>query len=130
MNDRYLFRGKRIDNGEWVTGYYVCDPFSYNSDTILDHSPMRMHGSLISHAVIPKTVSQCIGIKDKNVKPIYEGDLINDVDDEVLYIVAWRGYRYVFVKTTTETWCEISMFDLEYIEVVGNIHENPGLLED
>lgn len=81
MDERFLYRGKRKDNGAWVTGYYVFTRKSsgvfgqmiseFNFDR---HLIIELRGKL--HEVIPETVGQCTGLKDKNGKLIFQGDIL------------------------------------------------------
>ncbi|KAK9680599.1 YopX protein [Popillia japonica] len=84
MQDRYLFRGKRIDNGEWIEGFYDeitkgehLDPIENDSRITtfkkLDNGEIILTGI---HSVDPATVGQCTGTKDKNGVLIFEGDLV------------------------------------------------------
>ncbi len=70
MNERYLFRGKRLDNGEWVTGYYYETPNSYI------HVFYQGLGSNC-FKVDSATVGQCTGLRDKNETLIFEGDIVS-----------------------------------------------------
>lgn len=84
MNERYLFRGKRIDNGEWIDGYLTKQRHSpldsnysapYNLEYVIDHEEK---GVMFTSFVDPATIGQCTGLKDCNGKLIFEGDIIDE----------------------------------------------------
>ena len=129
MNDRYLFRGKRADNGEWVVG----DLMQWNDGT------MRIcvedgDDSKITRTVIPETVGQCTGLKDKNGKLIFEGDILlftNEDGEKTPYEVMWSKVQNAYMVSTDELGDTMDCWNKwgEYYEIIGNSHDNPELLE-
>lgn len=78
MNDRFLFRAKRSDSGEWVEGNLITDEHNPNICFIgylfaMDESG-NVHDTDIAK-VDPSTICQCTGLKDKNGKLIWENDI-------------------------------------------------------
>lgn len=132
MNDRYLCRAKRIDNGEFAEGCLIVDEsrkgkFKYKIQPI--------EGAyLYAHPVCPSTICQCTGLKDKNGKLIWEGDIciIRDgtLDEEDGYFrLDWEIDRAMFEFEGPGLCVN---FDNVYgyeCEVVGNIFDNQELLE-
>lgn len=130
MNDRYLFRAKRIDNGKWVEGYYRHIP-CLDEHYIL---PINPKNRMESCTVDSSTICQCTGLKDENGKMIWENDIciIRDgtLDEEDGYFrLDWECERAMFEFEGTGLCVN---FDNVYgyeCEVVGNIFDNPELLE-
>ena len=153
-----LFRGKRKDNGEWVEGFYFQKPNPFSEDglpvthAISDIPPF-------GYDVDPETIGQYTGLTDKNGKKIFEGDIIRYADlydyncylesidnpevydnvdlgyiwtiDEVVYGIKVGYPAFDLNKHDFETngLSELSESGQYFYEVIGNIHDNPELLE-
>ena len=128
-----LFRGKRIDNGEWKHGSYANQ---YRCHEILLDGVDCEYGFDHYH-IIPETVGQYTGLKDKNGKRIFEGDILQTgtIKGEVVwsenraeYCLLWKDYgkQCDFFKSPN-----LASFAFgRDMEVIGNIHDNPELLEE
>lgn len=131
MMTEILFRGKRLDNGEWVEGNLFV------SDT--DGGTYILAGSrivTIEWEVDPSTVGQYTGLKDKNGKRIFEGDVLKRyyddlyADDAVIEHVVWFNNGWCANDVTNMTYEAYSIFKddvLPYAEIIGNIHDNPEM---
>ena len=136
MEDRYLFKGKRIDNGEWVEGAL----FNGESHCIIGQeikfSPYTEHEcKIVGYEVDRDTICQCTGLKDKNGKLIWENDIMvahldKDNPDDITYaIVAWRENGWVTIENGSDDLNTIDDFTMENFEVVITRFDNPELLE-
>ena len=73
MNNRYLLRAKRIDNGEWVQGYYTYYPHGFTSEDKMEHvirDTVTSGDCNKLYFVGPSTICQCTGLRDRNRKLI------------------------------------------------------------
>ena len=140
-----LFRGKRIDINEWIEGYYAVSPtdsksYIYAKDyTEVDIAEDGFHVAYRLIQVFPTTVGQYIGLTDKNGEKIFEGNIckFREWDNGKM---CWIGYvhfehcQFIISGGANEE-CPsnfhlvLSRFSPENIEVIGNIHDNPELLE-
>ncbi len=130
MENRYLFRGKRKDNGEWVFGDLVHSVYKIGDTCV------GQYGNEVGmHEVDPETVCQCTGGKDKNSKLIYEDDIAKD-DKGNLYKAFWQDNHYQFSWMCVKSeklpigakW-NFDCFRGYEMEVIGNVFDNPELLE-
>lgn len=144
MEDRYLFKAKRIDNGEWVIGFYA-----YINKKHYIYTGQLIHSGLYDIAerfeVDPSTICQCTGLKDKDGKLIWENDIVKDLFSDACAQIEYGSYQSCFDSTKTEhvgfyvdwsgKYTKRYRKDLGYWihmvdeEVIGNIFENPELLE-
>lgn len=144
-----LFRGKRVDNGKWVEGYYLNR--SNEKEDI--HCIMEKYPATVGKRVIPETVGQFTGLTDCNGKKIFEGDIIkytrtnmfapscsfHNQDLISLHLVLWDSSVSAFVqrhyelngkrilgKGSAVLYDERAKENI--VEIIGNIHDNPELL--
>lgn len=150
MQDRYLFRGKRIDNGEWVVGNCIDDGVTGQvfihavGNSVNESDKVGEEGCLqfVAFEVAPSTICQCTGLEDKNGRVIWENDIVNGSIKRgaAFYrcLVLWneckarfdvRALCCNFQMTLDECTDDISMSGFDY-EVLGNKFDNPELLEE
>ncbi len=143
MKDRYLYKAKRIDNGEWVQGV----PFEIEGKMVIlvedNENFLRVHyieenmweADIYAIEVEPDTICQCTGLKDKNGKPIWENDVVSVTDEDdcsgqidtgLGYILFLEGMWYIDRKVQN------GLYDIDksfQIEIIGNKFDNPELIE-
>lgn len=138
MEDRYLFKAKRVDNGEWVTGQYVKGLDMYGKEVHLIFEPTTIFYSSSEtdgwSEIDPSTICQCAGLKDKNGKLIWENDVVKDKHGN-FYKAFWQDNYYQFswicIKSDNKLFIEAkwnlwSIKNFE-IEVIGNIFDDKEL---
>ena len=129
MNERFLFRGRRYDNGEWITGWITSQFKKFTEGEVLTYIKSNVFGGG-EHLVNTETVGQCTGLKDKNGKLIFEGDIVKN---KAWYVIKYENGGYglsAFGKTKPIPIMGHWNFNSDEIEVIGNIHDNPELLEE
>lgn len=124
-----LFRGKRLDSGEWAEGAYKEEKVGkyLTAVFITEKLTDRVYET---HRVDPETVGQYTRIRDDHLKPLFEGDICRAKNllhngKEELFAVEWYANGFYFVDDTGTPW---HPHHLEDIKNIGNIHDNPELL--
>lgn len=130
MNREILFKAKRKDNGEWVEGYYMPRPNSFGKPQYY----IVLSSGALWYEIDPDTLCQYTGLTDKNGKKIWENDICEMVYDGVvhIYIIVWDKEELDFKGTNGKENYGIKFEYLgccEEIVVIGNIFDNPELLE-
>lgn len=131
-----LFRGKRIDNGEWVEGYFVNLWLIHYQK----HQPIITDNNAVSYDVDPSTVGQYTGLTDKKGKKIFEGDIVDASDewwdasgtaghDSHVILVEWSNDLCGFEPFTNYDYDYGVYISAKNCEVIGNIHDNPEFLK-
>lgn len=135
-----LFRGKRIDDGEWFEGYYLHHTLA-PPDGEAHYIATQCGYGFMMHGVDPSTVGQFTGLYDKNGRRVFEGDILAFIPEngERLYSVVKYGVFNCTCCHGVYGWyldgeCgDIRDLDTSdgavLLEVVGDIYDNPELLE-
>ncbi len=114
------FRGKRVDNGEWVEGFY------FESFTGIPYI-MVLHDHILKmteyYQVVCATVGQYTGLKDAYGTEIYEGDIIRIGTDEQYHIEFWDKFWNAYVLVDNHGVYQGLLSDTDVVEIMGNIHE-------
>ena len=135
MEDRYLFKAKRLDNGEWATGSLItCEDGTYKIATSYLDGDTNIAILICDYEVDRDTICQCTGLKDKNGKLIWENDIVNVSTNkgntlcEIRYAGIVAHFQLWQFKTIPKTSTVLNLGNYEE-EVIGNRFDNPELLE-
>ena len=134
-----LFRGKEVADGKWIEGFYSAEEYNPYSGEV-EHIPrIQIIGKCVSLGVIPETVGQYTGLTDKNGVRIFEGDIVRYAerrlggeDVSVAFPVTFDEGGFCAHHYFLNNWLRNGLggnTKLEDIEVIGNIHDNPELLQ-
>lgn len=130
-----LFKAKRIDNGEWVEGYYqkrYC--LSDSEESLIFHADSYKMWEYAE--IAPETLCQFTGLCDKNGKKIWENDILmahldeSYPEDATYETVEWGVAGFVTREANSTDRQYLNEFDTKHFEVVGNIFDNPDLLQE
>lgn len=140
MNDRYLYKAKRVDNGEWIVGGLVRYGFTGKEKYYIvpDYA-----SDLYAIEIDPNTICQCTGLKDKNGKLIWENDILHNGNYFVVkrngscsrFDIVLNKFHNIPIGKWEPMICDWKTNDFkEYrkavdYEVIGNVFDNPELLE-
>ncbi|MCP4991541.1 MAG: hypothetical protein GY928_37435 [Colwellia sp.] len=132
-----LFRAKRVDNGEWVEGFYWFDKnVLCNIDGHFIFTPYVIEDKR-NFEVDPETIGQYTNLKDKNGVKVFEGDVCgytvfdhNDNDEQFTGKVSFSGTRFIISQIPDKFNNGKYGLDLDWIasqddevEIIGNIHK-------
>ena len=146
MNRKILFRGKRLD-GDWVYGFLTCMNYIdvFNPKVCYDGQEEIRYYTVEHHQVDTNTVGQFTGLCDKNGNKIFEGDILETAGpdgadyQDVVHFGHFNdddnhGNEYIgfYVKSGnyTTSLLEMPLGEHNYCYIIGNIYDNPELLED
>lgn len=123
------FRGKRLDNGEWVDGFIL-----FKQDKSEAVIAKLTDTESVCENVAPNTIGQFTGLHDKNGKEIYEGDIVlskikraRKYDERL--VICFDDFEWQGKNANGATTSLSLLVEYHTIEVIGNIHDNPELLK-
>jgi uncharacterized phage protein (TIGR01671 family) len=119
-----LFRGKRLDNGEWIQGDIVQFPV-HGIVRIVEQEPSYKDAEVDSD-----TVGQYTGLTDKNSNEIFEGDIVKTSHGGSTYYakIEWDDGSFWVTNHDIQMPSYISEVSKTYLEIIGNIYDNPELV--
>lgn len=122
-----LFRGKRVDNGEWVFGD-------------LEHNGKNVPKWVNGNEIVPESVGQFTGLTDKNGKKIFEGDIVKEwsshwktplkTEINIYEVVCEYLGSLHLIRKTEYGENSTPLYRRSVVEVIGNIYDSPELLEE
>ena len=117
-----LFKAKRKDNGEWVEGDAIHEPIGMS----IRH---EKNGMSVRVPVDPETLCQYTGLTDKNGKKIWENDILELPGEDGYFVCEWQEDTARFVLNGEGLTVDFDNYWSYEVEVIGNIFDNPDLLE-
>ena len=132
MNREIIFKAKRLDNGEWVEGYYLNIA---KINHFICTGKIKLDGALKGiiapemYVIDPDTLCQFTGLTDKNGKKIWENDIVELPDENVYFKCEWEKDTARFVLNGDRFTVDFDDYREYEVEVIGNIFDNAELLE-
>ena len=147
MNREIIFKGKKVDNGEWIEGYLFDDGMLGEKRMFIGElviapydGPVRGKWTVIAHRfdeVDPETICQYTGLTDKNGNRIWENDICDRKEPYPEIVKMHDGdwtldYSYSCGKDYGYCYCNLGFYTVERkeVEVIGNIFDNPELVKE
>ena len=126
-----LFRGNRVDGYGWVYGYLVHDEAERNQPRIIIGREYSTGTYFHCQAprVLRATVGQFTGLLDANGEKIFEGDILKERNGEDIGFIRYADEDGMFYLVADNVLYDFSNCNSKWYEVIGNIHDNPELVE-
>lgn len=138
-----IFRGKRIDNGEWVEGFYYSKRHRHRDgaffgvvEHVISMGIIEISGAYgecsknIEYKIIPETIGQFIGLTDANGEKIFEGDIVDCAREDEPLKVEWCEDSARFILSASTFCCDFDNYWGYEVEVIGNIYDNQELWKE
>lgn len=127
-----LFRGKAVDDGRWVEGWYGKQSFgSWPLHESIAPAEEAEVGCLHYEKIIPSTLGQYTGLSDSYGVKIFEGDIVEGSyfnEEDGYGIIQWNDGAFEIANNHTCATFHDNCYASEFV-VIGNIHDNPALLD-
>ena len=147
MTREIIFKGKKVDNGEWIEGYLFDDGMLGEKRMFIGklviapyEGPIRGKWTVIANGfdeVDPDTICEYTGLTDKNGNRIWENDICDRKEPYPEIVKMYSGdwtldYSYVFGKEFGSSYCNLGFYvnERNCVEVKGNIFDNPELVKE
>nr|DAO63473.1 MAG TPA: YopX protein [Caudoviricetes sp.] len=133
-----LFKAKRICDGEWVEGYYLRDRYHIGGKDIIFYRKDSDRFTVYTDIIDPETLCQFTGLYDRNGKKIWENDIFQCADETMVTQKDLIEYNethasFVRLRNTKKLGLQYLWIDeaiCNHGEVIGNIFDNPELLQE